>query len=383
MISYNYSSKIITVDATTSLRAVYSDAMETFAESGQMDDLIPLRGDTPTLFTLLNNWVFSDESIPFLTSGALQDFAINNVWTNVQTLGTISAGTYIYIKQNGAIVWTSSATGHINMLLKTKHNGTEIDSSNFVVYARKFQQEYASFSTVGGSVVANCPLSTKADTNLDVTQGTIEAFEGLSITWGSISRDANDGQGAQTYDVLIDGAGRSLKDIYNWVQFQLLQLTDIDAGAGEKIGKITDPLIQMAGSTVITQRGVWVENFRAADANFIRYVDSAGVMHTPPQYITILVDAPTAMVGGRVAVYRLDAAYDPATYTPANIVDTIIDTVLDASGNTSLAIEYEGDWEVRVVTRKAGFKPFDVGTAISTNGLSVTTVNEEDIIYQT
>jgi hypothetical protein len=382
MISYNYTNKIITVDATTSLRAVYSDAMETFAESSQMDDLIPLRGDTPTLFTLLNGWVFSDESIPFLTSAALQDATLDNIWTNVQTLGTISSGTYIYIEQNGAIVWESTNAGHINMLLKTKDDGTVIDDSEFVVYARKFQQEYASFSTVGGSVVANCPLSTKVDTNLDISEGTLQAYEGLSITWGAITRDALDGQGSQPYSILIDGAGKSLKEIYNWIQYQLLADTDIDAGAGTHIGKITSPLLAMAGSTVITKQGVWLEDFRAADANFIRYTDDNNVMHTPPQYITISVDAPIGMAGGRVAVYRLDEAYDPATYTPANIVDTIIDAVLDSNGNSSLAIEYEGDWEVRVVTRKAGYKPFDVGTVISTNGLSVTTVNEEDIIYQ-
>lgn len=382
MISYNYTTKIITVDEVTALRAVYSDAMETFAEASQMDDLIPLRGDTPTLFTLLNDWEFSEGSIPYLTSAALQDEAQDNIWTNIQTLGTIVAETTIYIEQDGEIVWTAGATGHINMLLKTTDAGEEIDSSKFTVYARKFQQEYASFSTVGGSVVAPCPLSTKADTNLTISEGTIQAYEGLSITWGAVTKDAEDGEGLQPYSVVIDGGGKTLKEIYNWVQYQLLQETDIDSAESVHIGNMTDPLIAMAGSTVITKQGVWIEDFAAIDANFIRYVDDNGVMHTPPQYITISVDAPVGMAGGRVAVYRLDAPYAPATYTPANIVDTIIDTTLDVDGNTSLAIEYVADWDVRVVTRKAGYKPFDVGTNITTNGLSVTTVNEEDIIYQ-
>ena len=238
------------------------------------------------------------------------------------------------------------------MLLKTTDGGTEIAGSAFKVYARKFQQEYASFSTVGGSVVAPCPLATKADTNLDITEGTIQAYEGLSITWGAVTKDAQDGLGAQPYSIVIDGGGKTLKEIYNWVQYQLLASTDIDAGAGTHLGQITDALISMAGSTVITKQGVWIDNFAAIDANFIRYVDDNGVMHTPPQYITISIDAPTEMEGGRVAVYQLDAPYNPATYTPANIY--IIDTTL-SKGNFFGRIC--GDWDVRVVTRKAGYKP--------------------------
>lgn len=381
MISYNYSTKVITVDATTSLRVVYSDAMRIFAQSAQMDDLIPFYGNTPTLITLMNGWTFSLDSIQYLTSAALQDSTGDNIWTNIQTLGTLAAGTTLYIKQNGAVAWTAPTTGHINMLLKTKNNGTEIDSQNFTVYARKFQNEYSSFSTTGGAIVAPCPLSTKADSNLTIDETTIQGYTGLSITWGAVSKDAQDGLGSQPYSVVIDCNGKTLKEAYNWVQYQLLQNSDIDAGAGTKLGNITDPLLTMAGSTVITQTGVWIENFDGADANNVRYTDGNGVLHTPPQLINISVDAPSEMEGGQVIVLRLDSAYNPATYTPANVVATLIDDTLDASGNKSVAITYEGDWYARVVTRKPGYKPFDVGTIITSTGMAITTVNEADPVY--
>ena len=63
MISYNYTTKTISVDSSTSVRAVYSDSMNVFAQAAQMDDLIPLRADTPTLFTLINGWTFTAGSM--------------------------------------------------------------------------------------------------------------------------------------------------------------------------------------------------------------------------------------------------------------------------------------------------------------------------------
>lgn len=381
-IAYNYSTKTITVSVTvTTLRAVYSDAMSVFAAQAQMDDLIPLRADTPTLYTLINGWVFSAGSIAFLKSSALQDSAGANIWTNIQTLGSISTGTTLYIEQNGAVVYTAPSTGHIDILFKTKDAGTEIDGQAFKVYARKFQQEYSSFATVGGAIVSNVPLATKADNSLDIDQITIDAYTGLTITWGTVTKDAGDGAGAQSYGVVIDGGGKTLKEVYNWVQSELLKATDIDDGAGTKLGNITAPLVAFTGN-MITVQGVWVEDFAASDANSIKYVDSAGTTHTPPQSIALSVDADALMTGGRCAIYKLATAYNPATYVPADIVATLLDTTLDANGNASTSMTYTADFPVVVRVRKAGYKPFEVATTLTNAGLSITSINEADTIYQ-
>jgi hypothetical protein len=380
-ISYNYSTKEITVNATATVRAVYSDAMAVFDDAAQMNDLIPLRADTPTLYTLINGWTFTTDSIQYLTSAALQDSSGDNVWTNVQTLGSIVSGTTLYIEQNGAVFWTAGTTGHINMLLKTRSGGSDIDGQNFKVYARKFQQEYSSFATTGGAIVSNCPLATKPDSQLDIAQATIDAYTGLTITWGATTKDAGDGQGAQPYSVVVDCGGYTLKEAYNWVQSELLKSTDIDDGAGTKIGKLTAPLISFTG-TGITAQGVWFEDFAAADANKIKYTDDNAVLHTPPSSIAISIASSTGMSGGRVAVYRLGATYNPATYVPGDIVATLLDTTLDGSGNASTSLTYVADWPVVVRTRKAGYKPFEVGTTLTAAGLSVTSINEQDTIYQ-
>lgn len=382
MISYNTTNKTITVDATTTLRAVYSDSMSVFDDSGYMDDQIPLRADTPTLFTLINGWTFTAGSIQYLTSAALQDDAGNNIWTNVQTLGSIADGTTLYIEQNGAVAWTAPTTGHINMLLKVRDAGTDIDSKNFAVYARKFQNTYSSFATTGGAIISNCPLATASDPQLDIDDATIAAYTGLTITWGAVTKDANDGAGLKAYSVVINAGGKTLKETYNWVQRELLQATDIDDGAGTKLGKITSELVSFTGS-MITKQGVWVENFAAADANSIKYTDNAGALHTPPVSVAISVASTggAGMEGGSVAVYQLSAPYNAATYTPADIAGTLLSTTLNASGAASASMTYVSDLYCLVRTRKAGFKPFEVGTTLTSAGLSVTALNEPDNIY--
>jgi len=384
-ISYNYSTKVITVTSTATLRAVYSDSMAVFDDAAQMDDQVPLRADTPTLFTLINGWTFSAGSIQYLTSAALQDSAGDNIWTNVQTLGSIVTGTTIYIEQNGAVAWTAGTTGHINMLLKVRNAGTDIDSKNFTVYARKFQNEYSSFATTGGAIVSNCPLATKADTNLDIASGTLDAYTGLSITWGTISRDAGDGAGTKSYGVLIDAGGKTLKEAFNWIQYQLLKATDIDASGTTHLGNITAGLVSFTGS-MITNQGVWIENFAAADANKIKYTDSLGALHTPPVSVAITIVSSSAMAGGQAVVYKLASAYNPATYTPADIVATILPSsgvaaTLDASGNASATLTYTGDLFTLTRVRKAGYKPFEVGSTLTSSGLSVTSINEADTVY--
>jgi len=383
-LSYNYSTKVITVDATATLRAIYSDIQENFDDSGQMDDLIPLRADTPTLFTLINGWTFSSGSIQYITSAALQDDAGDNIWTNVQTLGSIVAGTTLYIEQNGAVAWTAGTTGHINMLLKVRNAGTDIASKAFTVYARKAQQTYSSFATTGGAIVSNCPLATASDPQLDIADGTIAAYTGLTITWGATTKDAGDGAGAQAYGVVINGGGKTLKEVYNWVQRELLQATDIDDGGGTKLGNITAELVSFTGS-MITKQGVWVEDFAAADANKIKYTDNNGVLHTPPVSIAISVVSTGAagMENGRVAVYQLSAAYNASTFNPAtDIAGTLLSTTLNASGAASTSMTYTSDLYVLVRTRKAGYKPFEVGTTLTSAGLSVTALNEVDSVYQ-
>jgi hypothetical protein len=205
----------------------------------------------------------------------------------------------------------------------------------------------------------------------------------LKHTWGSITRDIDNGAGAKPYDILIDGGGLTLKEIYNWLQYQLLQATDIDAGVGEEIGKLVANLVSYTG-TMITNTGVFVENFAAADANSITYTDSNGASQSPPLTVPVAIasSAGSDASGASVAVYVLDGAYNATTYTPANITSTLLDGTLGAAGTASTSIVYTANLNCLVRIRKPGLKPAELGVTLTNAGLNATLVNEDDNIYQ-
>jgi hypothetical protein len=205
MISYNTTTKQITITAESTVKALYQDSMGVFAGSAYMQYLLPMQGNVKdALYTLINGYVFaSDASWQYLTSSAIQDSAGDDIWTNVQTLGSIVAGTTLYINQDGTIT-TAGDTGHINQLLQVREDGTDINSKNFTVYARLFQQTYSQFSTTGGAFISNVPLATASDPLLTIASDDLDDYADLSITWGAIKRSAFNG--ASTTKYTLDGA---------------------------------------------------------------------------------------------------------------------------------------------------------------------------------
>ena len=204
-VSINYNAKTITVaNNVHTVNALYSYLKEVFADPAQMDDLTPMAALTPDVYQLENGWVLTAGSTDYLKSGALQDAAADNIWCNIRTLGDLATGTTLYIEQDGVLTWTAPVPGHIDILFKVKDGGLWIDAGLFQVYARKFQDRYDNFSATGGANVQNVPLSTDDSIDLDIAQGTLDAYTDLVIEWIDIKRSAFDGEAAQKY--ILDGA---------------------------------------------------------------------------------------------------------------------------------------------------------------------------------
>ncbi len=246
-----------------SVNALYSYLQDTFDELGQMDDKVPMSAQTPTDYTMINEWFIDEVSIKYLTGGAIKtdgwlraegtntgivqvsystataepvasdiglpvlhdldsdagtllfaDTSRNiiwirpstsaaansfnstsgditatggtmdidqtaaassgeNLWANVYTLGTIQTSPYpqVYIFQNGSAIseWSTLTNwdrGHIDVLIRVKEMGTEIDGASITVFARQGGNSYDHFAidlTSGGRNAV--PLSTATDLN--------------------------------------------------------------------------------------------------------------------------------------------------------------------------------------------------------------------------
>jgi len=104
--------------------------------------------------------------------------AFNNIgedlFANLYTLGTVESGTDIYIYQAGSklVAWWS--TGHIDILLKVKEFGTEIDGAVVTVYAHVYTDLYDFYEidlTAGGRNAV--PLATTDDLDNQTPVATI------------------------------------------------------------------------------------------------------------------------------------------------------------------------------------------------------------------
>jgi hypothetical protein len=93
------------------------------------------------------------------------------------------------------------------------------------------------------------------------------------------------------------------------------------------------------------------------------------------------VSSTTIVTGGEVSVFSLTTTgLSDATYTPANILATLINTsTLGTSSSTTLI--YTADVPVRVVLRAPGFQQFSLYTTITSAGLTASAQNPIDSAY--
>lgn len=311
-------------ETTYTVNALYSYLQDTFDELGQMDDKVPMSAQTPTDYTLINEWFIDEVSIKYLYGGALKtdgwlrndtvqggtdnngivqvvytgtdpatgdvgrtiveetdgdtgvclfvdttrnliwirpdstaqansfdstaahniDFtggsqnitrtsaaAVSgeNLWANVYTLGTIQTTPYpqIYIFQNGTAIseWSTLTNwdrGQIDVLIRVKEMGTEIDGANITVFARQGGNSYDHFSidlTAGGRNAV--PLSTATDLNYTSgdyymlykteANGPFNANEVIRQTDSTYEVFTAGGWSAQIVSVTDDGATGVLK----------------------------------------------------------------------------------------------------------------------------------------------------------------------------
>ena len=118
-IGIDYTNKRITVDALITVNALYSSLMNTFDEQGAMDDTIPMSAQTPTEYTMTNEWFIDDTSTHYLYQGAIKTSGYNGK-IQVVTM-QLSGYTSCVAGDIGLVV---HATGEVNYGILLAYNNT-------------------------------------------------------------------------------------------------------------------------------------------------------------------------------------------------------------------------------------------------------------------
>lgn len=249
------------------------------------------------------------------------------------------------------------------------------------------------------------------------------------------SKNLNNGDGLQPYNCIVDGAGRTMMQIYQYLKYISAHnsLTSINGDEGEEYrscieGTYADlkqaPLGSFAGGTFFGARGVWVEDYAAAT---FQLIDADGDTQIPPNYqkasashaslsgcrvflavrsgaaivknqyvidtvtsnsITVVADIDinkTPQSGtGRVSDWEF--AYtsfagkvfsgvtpDPTGKT-GDLYIPLLDVLADATTEQSENIIYNGAFDVKARVRKYGYKDFELDTSFGAGGLAVTPI---------
>ncbi len=423
-----------------------------FASSAQMDDAYPIQSDTPTVYKWLNGWAFGHtDDTKYLNGGSIVSSDGNDLWSNLYTLGSQVAGTQLYLLQNDAEVAPWWETDNLDILVQVISGGSAIQSVNTTgtltdggvwIYAREFGDEYDhGFADIYAGGRNPLGVNTAGDGGNNTAEGTVSSWSDVTITFGSISRDLNNGNNAVNYDCEIDCAGRPMTEVYEYLKYvtrygeTTIQLNGDDgqeyrsADEGNYAEVKKAPFGTLAGSTVYGARGIWFTNYSSAD--FV-LIDAAGDTQNPPNYqkvaaghanlsgcnvfvaeslaglaikdqytvssatadsitATAPVDANKAPQSGIVKVGDTKYAYtsfsgsvfsgvtpDASGLTNEDFYVPLLDVTADATSELSDNIIYSGDITVITSVRKYGFKPYDVETTFGSTGLSFAPILASD-----
>lgn len=277
-------------------------------------------------------------------------------------------------------------------------------------------------------------LQTAGDATATISSLTniVAGYSDITDTFGSISRDLNNGNGSQNYDVEIDCAARPMTEVYEWLKYitRYGSADTVNGDDGQEYRSASEgtykdvkvaPFGTLAGTTFYGARGVWVTNYSAAD--FV-LTDASNVEQSPPNYQKVIATH-TSLSGCQILVceisagnlvknqYTIDSVtsntitatasininkapqsgvirladdteytytgFSGAVFTGVSPDPTgetgdfyvpLLSTLADATLEQSDNIIYNADFDVRTSVRQYGYKPYDVDTVFGSTGLS-------------
>jgi hypothetical protein len=363
-----------------------------------------------------NGWrPLNDATRQMMRDGGWEEYDaagdLNRVYAGVVGLGAVSTGSQLYFQRDAAdaptdFTFDDQANEGIQVYGDAA-NGNFDSRSFFKAFVRE-QGKFFSDSvladtgkTATGANIVNMLLSNADDlkiSDLDVEM-TEAPYSGITVEYFGANQSRTVGGIAYNYDVIIEGNGATLEQIYTKVQFLLRQNVDIDEGAGTVIGQTADLLCGFVGETLETTLGVFIDNIQGADSNRIKFEDVTGVDRENPFTSAGDLNFNAIMVGAGSS-FRLmytSPAGAGNDYGEAGAI-----TVLDASGvaitgvitsgTIAFDFDFDGDSEGGTIgTNKSvtliGIRPNSSKFAVATGSLtrskalSLSLVAETDRAY--
>lgn len=331
---------------------------------------------------LINGWQFEDTT----TLKMVRDCGVayvntagasTNMFACLVSLGGLPSGasdiaTAIYLTQSSATNASTATFTHINtdttfgvnelieIYRDTNGDGTpDFDYRSYVkLFLRPAGYTYdeSSSGDIGYPALTykkyNFPLTSVVDAGVTVDDATLDGggYSALAIQWYAAAQSASLGTyGPYDYHVLIAGGSKTHDQIYSWVQRQLRKTSDIDAGAGDRTGKVTASLVYMDGSTLKTRYqtgigGVHIASPAAASYNNIKEYDDTNTLRSYPLSVSIAVEFDSYLQGDADSYFWIFETADYGTPGATPLLDSLGAQMKGAAtSNTSFSFVHSTD----------------------------------------
>ena len=188
---------------------------------------------------------------------------------------------------------------------------------------------------------------------------TLAADAGV-IDWTLFAGQYEIGSTWYAFGVVVDGNGAASQQIYEFVQWSLRQIVDIDAGAGTQIGILAEALLDYSAAPTMTTLqqsdgdGVYINNFDSNVTNFLQFQDDTytNTVRTFPFVTAGTISFNSNIVNDTDARYWMfykDANGNLIDSANAIIVqnDAGQDITGDVTGSASVSFDFDYDGNVQ------------------------------------
>jgi hypothetical protein len=280
----------------------------------------PRSADKPMFLNLINGFNIDDTAAQYLKFGSISQASGNDLYTGVKSIGSpLVSGSPVYIVQNGSKLTKYWADGHIQILVKAKSGGTEIDNGDIRAYSRKYGQSYSDFAadlSPGGEQPVAISTAPTDWTTLSLVQAQALSSK-VTITIGDSNHDTGDGNGSKAYKGTITlSGGCTIAEAAQFCQAICDQdsTTTINSILGWKYRALdasytpnsSAPFGVVAGGKWFVAQGWYIAGALAADSQAYQMTSHDGTTISNP--VVTVLSVGSLVVGARLLVGRDDGS---------------------------------------------------------------------------
>lgn len=220
-------------------------------------------------------------------------------------------------------------------------------------------------------------LQTAGDATATISSATdvIAGLSGITDTFGTISRDLNNGNGSLNYDVEINANTESMSDMYQWLKYICRYGSSgatytVNSDDGQEYRAASEgtykdvkvaPFGTLAGTTFYGARGVWITN--GADSDFV-LIAADNSEQSPPNYQKVIATH-ASLSGTYIFVAEIsagDIVKDQYTYndTGSNATTLAVNEVIDINKTPQSGVVRIGDNKYPYTAYDSAGKTFTV-----------------------